>query len=200
MILAVFLSIGAVCASDVNQTDDMITTDYESTVIGEGNVSGDSQNVINTSYKTPSGDVFIVNTDYDFKLKYDNGTGIAYKTVQVSVNGATSNYTTSKNGNVYVNLPKTGVYTLNFLFNENGYAPLKVSKTVTVVKNSVSTLKGSDYVAYKGFYNPFTVQLTTGGVNLANKRIIFKINGQKFVKYTDSNGKATLKIKMAAGK
>ena len=201
MILAVFLSVSAVCASDVNQTDDTITTDYESSVIAEeGKVSGDFQEAVNTSYKTSSGDVFIVNTDYDFKLKYDNGTGIAHKTVQVTVNGAVSNYTTSKNGHVYVNLPKTGVCTLNFLFNESGYVPLKVSKTVTVVKNSVSTLKGSDYVAYKGFYNPFTVQLTTGGVNLANKRIIFKINGQKFVKYTDSNGKATLKIKMAAGK
>ena len=66
MILAVFLSIGAACASDVNQTDDTITADYESAVIAEkGNVSGD---VINTSYKTSSGDVFIVNSDYDFML------------------------------------------------------------------------------------------------------------------------------------
>lgn len=197
MILAVFLSIGAACASDVNQTDDTITADYESAVIGEkGNVS---EEVINTSYKTSSGDVFIVNTDYDFKLKYENGTGIADKTVQVTLNGATSNYTTSKNGNVYVKLPTAGVFTLNFLFNESGYAPLSVSKTVNVVKNSASVLKGSDYVAYRGFKNPLVVQLTTGGVNLANKKVVFKFNGQKQVRHTDSNGRATLNINMPVG-
>ena len=201
MILAVFLSIGAACASDVNQTDDAITTDQESALIPEeGDVSADSHNVINTTYKSSAGDVFVRNTNYDFKLKYENGSGIAHKNVQVTVNGVSSNYTTTQNGHVYVNLPTKGIYTLNFLFNESGYAPLSVTKKITVVKNSVSTLQGSDYVAYKGFKNPFIVKLTTGGVNLENKKVTFKINGQKYVKYTDSRGRAIINIKMAAGK
>ena len=201
MIFAVFLSVSAVCASDVNQTDDTITTDQESTVIAEEEeVSSEPQEIINTTYKTSSGDVFIKNTEYDFKLRYENGTGIAHKTVQVTVNGVTSDYRTTKNGYVHVNLTTKGVYNLKFFFNESGYAPLSVSKTITVVKNSASTLKGSDYVAYRGFDNPFTVKLTTGGVNLQNKKITFKIDGQKYVRHTDSKGRATLSIKIAPGK
>lgn len=220
MALAVLLSLSAVCASDVNQTDNTVTTnqettvdtDYESTLTadnestltvdndGADDVLSVSKEKIKTSYKSSAGTVFIKDTNYDFKLLDGNGTPISHKKVHVTFNGVTSDYTTTQNGHVYVNLTAVGACTLGFLFDESGYEPLSVSKKLTVVKDSKSTIEGSDYVAYQGVKNKFIVQLKTGGIKMADKRVVFNINGQKYVKYTNAKGIATLTIKMATGK
>ena len=124
---------------------------------------------------------------------------MAKKPVQVNFNGKNTNLTTNNNGYVYFKLTAKGTYTLSYTFKADGYSSLSGSKKLTVVGNSDSKLTGSSYVAYVGIKNPYTVTLTTGGVKMPNKKVIFKINGKTYTRTTNSNGKATLNINLAKG-
>lgn len=195
-----FLSVSAVCASDVNETDNAVTLENDDIALSDdvGDID-DSPSVVNTTSKTPPGDVFVKDYKYGIKIADRNGTAVYNKTVKVTFNGVTSTLTTNKNGYVYLKLTSKGTHTLSFLFNESGYLPVSQSKKITVVDNSKSTIKGSNYVAYVNAKNPYSVTLTTGGVKLPNKKVTFTINGKKYVRTTDSNGKATLDINLNKG-
>ena len=91
-------------------------------------------------------------------------------------------------------------YTIKYSFSGDGYTSSKGSTKVLLIKNNQSTIKGSNYVAYKGFENVYTVTLTADGVKLANKKVRFNINGKNYYNTTNSKGKATLKINLPVGK
>ncbi|WP_407374406.1 putative glycoside hydrolase [Methanobrevibacter sp.] len=126
-----------------------------------------------------------------------DGNPIKNKTVSVKFNDKVTKLTTNARGFVFYKLGTVGTYTLTYSFKADGYAPIKVSKKISVVSNTVSKLKGSNYVAYVGVKNPFTVTLTTGGVNLPNQKVVFTFKGKKYTKTTNSKGVATLNINTA---
>lgn len=198
MILAAFLSVGAVCASDINQTEDTVTADADEALAlndDDSVVSIESQKQIPTSSKTSSNTVFIKDSKYSIQILDENGNGIANKTVQITFKNKSYNMTTNAKGSVYVKLDTKGTFKLSYSFNEDGYAPIHKTKTISVVGNSKSKLTGySSYVAYKGVKNSFGVTLTVNGIRIPNKKVTFIINGKKYVKTTNANGWAGINI------
>ena len=155
--------------------------------------------VISTSSKVSSNSVFIKNSNFKIRIFDENGTGIAKKQVQVNFKDKTKNLTTTKNGWAIFKLTAKGTYTISYSFKANGYAPISGSKKITIVGDEKSKLTGSDYVAYVGIKNPYTVTLTTGGIKMPNKKVIFKIKGKTYTRTTNSKGQATLNINLAKG-
>ena len=220
-IFLVVLSLNAVCASDVNQTNDQIAIDNDSNiqtiengadveaapdneilaVDSEDNaVASSASSVVATSSKTSSNSVFIKNTNFVIRILDDNGVGIANKQVQVDFKTVTKNLTTNSKGYVYLNLNALGTYTIKYTFKADGYETVSGSKKVTVVGDSTSKLPGSSkYVAYVGINNPYVVTLKTGGIKMQGKKVVFKVNGKTYSKKTNSNGKATLNINLPKG-
>lgn len=224
MILAVFLSLSAVCASDINQTDDTITAssddnavtvnsndnvetatyDNNSVANGEDDAvdelsSADSENLITATAKINKRQVYIKNDKFPIYILDENNTGIANKTVQVKFNDKTTNLTTDANGKVKLKLKSKGNYVLTYSFNEQGYTPIAGSKKVTVVANNETKITASKYKAYIGVKNTYVINLTVGGVKFPYQKILFKINGKSYTVKTDLNGQAKLDINLPVG-
>lgn len=221
MVACMFLCMASVCAGDINETsfesaDDadgsIIIDDSEKTIFngsvdspaadaGTNSSGGDEEvdKVISTSAKTSSNAVYVKDSKFSIQILDDNGKGIADKQVQIKFNKKTSNMTTDDKGYVYFKLSAKGTYTLSYSFKHEGYAPLSGSKSITVVANTKSKITGSNYVAYVGASNPYTVTLTTGGVKMPNKKVVFKIKGKTYTRTTNSKGQATLDINVAKG-
>ena len=225
MILAAFLSLGAVCASDVNETDNIITAtddnvvmqsnesddvlmaenDSEALASGTDNAADEVVNAgdskpIGASFKVNSNQIYLKNSKFHIKVLDANKKRIINKTVQVTFKDKTYNLTTNQYGKVYFKLKSNGNYKISYSFTEPGYTPIKGSKNIHVVENNESAIAcESYYVAYEGVKNPYTVNLTVGGVRLSNQKVIFRINGTYYTKKTDSNGQATLDINYPKG-
>lgn len=210
----------SVSAGDIDNTTGSLTADdaavSESTVDlkaaeGEGqsadadlkasddDLVGGSNKTISTSARTSSPDVFIKDSKFDIQILDGNGSPVKHKDVQIKFNGKISNLTTNNRGYVFFNLTEIGTYTLSYTFKHKGYATVTGSKTITIVGNSKSKITGSKYVAYVGASNPYTVTLTTGGVSMPNKNVVFKIKGKTYTAKTNSKGKAVLNINLAKG-
>jgi hypothetical protein len=98
MALAVFLCVGAVCASDLNQTDDIqsyenddsqsISLDEDDELKAESgdtlqaNSSAAAKKNIGTTAKTSSGTVFTQNSKYDIQILDEKGNPLSKKLVQ----------------------------------------------------------------------------------------------------------------------
>ena len=161
--------------------------------------SGSNSDVIKTTSKTSSASVYVKNSNFNIRILDENGSGVAKKPVQINFNGKNTNLTTSNNGYVSFKLTAKGTYTLSYTFKCDGYSSISGSKKLTVVGNRDSKIAGSSYVAYVGIKNPYTVKLSTGGIKMPDKKVIFKINGKTYTRTTDSNGKATLNIDVPKG-
>lgn len=202
IILSIFLCLTTVSASDINDTLSINDSGAEkldlSEDVGDLEVSN-TTSVVSTKAKTSSASVYVKNSNFDIQILDGNGNGIASKSVQVKLNSKTSNLTTNANGHVYFKLTAKGTFTLSYDFIAEGYKSLSGSKVITVVPSTTSKITGSNYVAYVGVKNPYTVSLSAGGVKLPNKKIVFKINGKKYTKTTNSKGQATLDINLAKG-
>ena len=201
------LCLSCVSASDINQTTqtasadlDVSAADDNSAVLkssDENALGSNSSEVIPTTYKTTSGSLFNKNDRFTFQLLDENGAGIANKSIQLTFSNKVSNFTTNAKGEVSYKLFARGNHVISFLFDEDGYAPVSVSKKVTIIDTSKTTLKGSNYVAYVGADNPFTVTLSAAGVVLPDQKVKITIVGKTYTATTNANGKASLKINLA---
>ncbi|WP_298502742.1 putative glycoside hydrolase [uncultured Methanobrevibacter sp.] len=213
--LSIFLCLTCVSAGDVNETTPTLASDVDESSLSVeevGNVvSVDSDDTVleqsepsknvSTKYEVTSGAVFTKNTPYTFKLLDDSGKVLANKKIKVTFKDKVSYITTNSKGMISYKLYATGNHQISFLFNEEGYDTLSFSKKLTIVSNSKTTIKGSDYVAYVGARNPYTVTLTSNGVKIPNQKVKFVISGKTYTVKTDSNGKAKLNIDLTkAGK
>lgn len=210
--MAAFVCLNAVCASDINQTDGIITemqsddevlslkdTDDEHSLQIESEDEGglgasQKDSVVRTKSKISSATVFIKDDKFDIQILDESGKGISKKPVSINFKNKTKNVTTDSNGHAYFKLYAKGTYTLTYSFNVDGYAPISGSKKVTIVGSSASKLEGSNYVAYVGAKNPFEVTLSAGGIKLPNQKVVFTFKGKKYTKTTNSKGVATLPI------
>ncbi len=192
--------IGAVSA--VNETDviaqDQDLNDAISVDIADEEVLEEPANQITT---IQSKDTNIVKgKDFSVELKDSNSTPIANQTVKFTLNNVVTNAKTDDNGiaKLKINL-NPGTYTVKYSFSGDGYVSSKNSTKIFVISTSATSIKGSDYVAYVGVKNVYTVVLTVGGAPLEGRKVVFEIDGNKFYKKTKANGKASISINKTKG-
>lgn len=126
--------------------------------------------------------------------------GLANKTVKIKINKVTTPVTTDNDGiaKLKINV-NPGIYTIKYVFDEEGYTKSSVTKDILVVSTQKSKITASNYVAYIGAKNIYTVKLTVDGVPLEGRTVTFTVNGKTFTKKTNSNGKASFNIDLAKG-
>lgn len=156
---------------------------------------------IKTTSKTTVTEVFTLNSKYCIQILDSNGKGISKKPVQITFNKKVSNLTTNSKGYIFYDLGNTkGTYKLSYLFKVDGYTKTSGSRYVTIVGDTVTKLKGSNYDAYKGVKNTYVATLTVDDVPLPNKEVIFTLKGKTYKKTTNSRGEASLNINCGKGK
>lgn len=213
LIIMFFLMLSAVSAVDNNITSDNLNSNNNDDVISsvsEDELSNDDGNFkaigdvknssdIKTSLKSTDSNV-VKGKYFSAQLTYENGSGIAEMPVQFTLGSVVENITTDENGTAkfLINTAK-GTYTISYMFSQEGYTASSAQSKILVIENSESSIKASNYVAYVGVKNPFTVTLSAGGVNLAGRTVKFALNGKVYSVKTNSKGQATLNINIAKG-
>lgn len=206
VVLSLFLTIASVSANDVNLTDeglilkdvDLENTDAEP--VDDGASNQDAEPIKNATFTKISNKNYVKGTTFNVKLNDDNGTGLANKSVQFTINGKASNFSTNDLG--IAKLPLTvskGTYTVKYMFNENGYNPISASLKILVITTTTSKFKASPYTAYVGVKNTYAVTLTVDGMALSGRDVTFKIANKKTTVKTDSKGQAKININLKKG-
>ena len=138
--------------------------------------------------------------DYQFILKDENGYVLEDTDVIVSFNGKTQTVTTDEDGwgTVKVNANAEGTYDVLVSFEgDDEYNPVKQNATIKLVKEKTSFV-APDRVVYvqemsRG-YKYSAILKDQNGTALANKKVLFKFNGESIVTYTDEKGWATVTL------
>ena len=123
----------------------------------------------------------------------EDGTG----SVIVTINGTDYNGTVV-NGTAKVIIPglDEGTYkVVTFYTGDNKYDSMIVNGTITVNKNTITTLIMNDVVKYFRGSQKLTAKLVDAiGNPIANATVYFTINGKVYAKITDENGMASMGI------
>lgn len=196
-----------ILSSDINLQENLSSSSGEELsdfnddeLSADENSSSDVADEKKVTLKVVSPSTIIRGDNFEVKLTDDKGKVISGKTVSILLNGKTYNRTTNSKGiaSLTLNCLKK-YYTIEYSFKEDGYTSVNGKSKILVITNIQSSIKGSNYVAYRGLVNPYTIQLTVDGIKLSNQKIRFNINGKNYYKTTDANGKASLNINLAKG-
>ena len=205
--LALFFMIGAVSA--VNETDvenqletsEPFTEDEVQDILTESSQETLKEDSPITTTIRSDNETIMNGEEFSVKLKDSKSSPIVNKSVEFNINDETTNATTDDNGVAKVKIDlKPGYYAVKYSFSAEGYTGSQNSTELLVISSSASNIKSSDYIAYIGVVNTYTVKLTAGDVALANRTVTFKINGKTYSKKTNANGKASININEAKGK
>lgn len=136
------------------------------------------------------------------KLTDSKGKAVAKQKVTFNMNGKSFVRYTDASGqaSLKINLPETKTYKVNYMFNEKGYTTIKGNTMIFVVQNPQTKLIASNCIIYKKFSGAFNAVLSVDKVKLSGKKIRFVVAGKTYYRTTDKNGKASLPIKLKAGK
>lgn len=197
-----------VIGNDAGSLDEEISVEPTQEISSEDTQDLSSENTQELSDPDPVNtdiwgkDITVINgEEYGVKLYDSSSKPLANKTVTFSLNDAESNQTTDENGIARLKIDVSpGKYTIRYKFAEDGYQACQGSSNILVLSSSDSKIKASAYTAYVGVTNKFSLVLTAGDVPLEGRQVVFKIKGKTYKVKTDSNGKASLKIKLAKGK
>ncbi|MDL2246999.1 Ig-like domain repeat protein, partial [Methanobrevibacter sp. OttesenSCG-928-K11] len=139
-------------------------------------------------------------TRYYFVLTDINGNPLEGMIVYLTINNATYNRTTDKNGSasIAINL-NPGNYIMSVKFNgTDNYTSQNTSNTITI--NSV-LVNGEDIIKYYKNGTQYYITLLDGqGKPLANTNVTMNINGGIYTRQTNANGTANLTINLNPGK
>ena len=128
----------------------------------------------------------------------EDGTG----SVIVTINGTDYKGTVIK-GIAKVIIPDLdeGTYkVVTFYTGDNKYDSMIVNGTITVNKNTITTLIMDDVVKYFGGSQKLIAKLVDGfGNPIANATVYFTINGGVYARITDENGTASIAIRLLPG-
>ena len=143
-----------------------------------------------------------INSNYTVTLVDVKGNPIGNKTVYFRYDNKQVTATTDKNGNATITISglKNGDYNITYGFDGvEGYCSSSSSSILHIV-NSTTILTGNDLTMVYNDGSEFKVKLTDlYGKPLANKIITFVINGIAYNRTTDSNGVASLNIRLDPG-
>jgi hypothetical protein len=208
--LVLIFMMGAVSA--VNETDAGIAQETDAQDVISQDISEDvtleqatQSPTIEDSPQIPttikSDDTNIVKGgDFSVQLTDNSSAPIANKSVKFTLNNVVTDANTDENGVARLKVNSDpGGYTVKYSFSGEGYAGCENSTDIFVISTSTSKIKGSDYTAYVGITNKYSVTLTVGGTPLVNRQVVFNINGKTYYKTTNSKGKASINIDQAKG-
>ncbi|WP_409199467.1 transglutaminase domain-containing protein [Methanobrevibacter sp. DSM 116169] len=143
-----------------------------------------------------TGEQFKVNLNVD-------GVNLVNQVIAIYINGVTYNRVSDAYGNAYLTI-NLGQGTYNITYSFAGNSKLKGvngSKVIAVVKlvETMIVNHGST-IFYQGETSQYQViLLDNNGKPLADKDIIFTINGVDYTRTTDSNGIGSININLATG-
>ena len=137
-------------------------------------------------------------------------TGSANPTFSIDLENATGNLTVYVDGKEYETVPlvdgkasinvtglSSGSHTVTVSYSGDGrYSPISKEVTVNVPAPHVPVIKlaGSDVTMLYTSGSSYKVRLTSDGVALSGKTVVFTINGKTVKATTDKNGYASVKI------
>ncbi len=215
MVFVLLMAVSAVNAHDLNSTDEDVGESVQEDIVlnasnqddaidvadnGQNQVEEQTTDLKNASFAEVTTTYYLPNSTFYVKLLGDNDTPLAKKNVNFTVNGETSTVETTSYGNakLLLDLGK-GTYTIKYSFKEDGYASCEGSSKIIIVNTKTPKIKGTNYVAYVGFKNTYTVTLTIDGLPMEGREVVFTVNGKSYTEKTNSKGKASLPIGLYAG-
>lgn len=181
-----------------------------------GAVNYDDNVVMDTAILSVGGTALISANDYN--SNYNSGAKMTVKmTDQTTGNPITSSYISVK----FTNTKTKKTVTKQYLMNSNGqasftppvgagtwtvqYSPADtritantVQKTATIKKSAVK-IQAYKNTEYKGYKTTLKAKVTSGGKNVKEGKVIFRINGKTY-NVAVKNGIATKKVKLSKAK
>ena len=172
---------------------------------GDDNYSGTTKSislkVLANTPKITTGSTSVMRGYYFYAyLKDAAGKALKGQKITFKVNGKTYTKTTNSNGRaaLKIKLP-VGKYKVKIVHSASGiYSYAKKTVTIKSLANTPKISLSSKSVI-RGKYIYAYLKDGAGKV-LSDKKLTFTLNGRSYVKKTNSNGRAALKVKIAAGK
>ena len=172
---------------------------------GDDNYSGTTKSislkVLANTPKITTGSTSVMRGYYFYAyLKDAAGKALKGQKITFKVNGKTYTKTTNSNGRaaLKIKLP-VGKYKVKIVHSASGiYSYAKKTVTIKSLANTPKISLSSKSVI-RGKYIYAYLKDGAGKV-LSGKKLTFTLNGRTYVKKTNSNGRAALKVKIAAGK
>lgn len=205
-LILLFLTGAASAADDANVTadNDVImpaADDAQLDEVDSTNSTDEAQDYKNASFSVDDGENYIKKTYFEVTLLDENATPMADRDICFTIKNSTFSNRTDENGTARLNLTVSkGYHLISYRFNDTGYNEIEGSKRIFVITTPVSTLTCKHAQAYANLKNVYEFKLKVGKLALANRTIIFKINGKKFKRTTDASGKVKLRFKLPLGK
>lgn len=135
------------------------------------------------------------NSNYVIRLLDSNNNPLAYATAQITYGGVSSKQITDANGYIYYKVTKVGTFNLNVV---NMVTSEVLNRNIKVV----SRITGNKALTmYYGAGKSYSVRVCNdNGTFEKGLKVLFKLNGKTYTKYTNANGYASLKINLKPGK
>ena len=218
--LTLVLSVSAIQASDVNDTEIIATNSIDendlsiesddelsenentntlSTNIEENSLVESSSDKNSTELTDPKTSIYYEGS-FEVTLKDTNSSkSLANKTVNFVINGVSYKGTTNNDGVASIALSlNPGKYTATAYFEgDDGYT---ASNNLSSTINVLPTIKASDITKYyKGSTKYTATFLTSQGSALANTNVKITVNGKTYTKKTNSKGVVSLAVNLKPG-
>ena len=210
LILLVFIcfNIAAVSANDLNSTDDLelnnesaIELEDETAVLNDGNGSDDEVSVEKTTPSiTISSDNVKSRDTLEIYLKNSTGSPLKSKEFTAILNNKQYSLKTNMEGysKINIDLPAK-TYRLDVVFNgDDEYNSVSKSFNIVVSKMNTKFTESANFIL-KNSYLHLTLTDSNGNP-VSGKKVTIKVNGKKYTRKTNSNGKVSVKIKSSKSK
>ena len=172
---------------------------------GDDTLNGSTRTIdLKVTANTPSitvGSTTVIRGKYLYVyLKDKNGKAMANQKVTIKINGKTYEKTTNSNGRAALKIKLTGSkYSTKVYFYKSGiYSAASKSFTLKISDNKPK-ITVANATVIRGKYLYVFLKDKSGAV-MASKKVTIRINGKNYVKTTNSNGRAALKIKLTGSK
>ena len=172
---------------------------------GDDALNGSTRTIdLKVTANTPSitvGSTTVIRGKYLYVyLKDGNGKAMANQKVSIKINGKTYEKTTNSNGRAALKIKLTGSkYSTKVYFYKSGiYSAASKSFTLKISDNKPK-ITVANATVIRGKYLYVYLKDKSGAV-MASKKVTIRINGKNYVKTTNSNGRAALKIKLTGSK
>ena len=172
---------------------------------GDDTLNGSTRTIdLKVTANTPSitvGSTTVIRGKYLYVyLKDGNGKAMANQKVTIKINGKTYEKTTNSNGRAALKIKLTGSkYSTKVYFYKSGiYSAASKSFTLKISDNKPK-ITVANATVIRGKYLYVYLKDKSGAV-MASKKVTIRINGKNYVKTTNSNGRAALKIKLTGNK
>ena len=172
---------------------------------GDDALNGSTRTIdLKVTANTPSitvGSTTVIRGKYLYVyLKDKNGKAMANQKVTIKINGKTYAMTTNSNGRAALKIKLTGSkYSTKVYFYKSGiYSAASKSFTLKISDNKPK-ITVANATVIRGKYLYVYLKDKSGAV-MASKKVTIRINGKNYVKTTNSNGRAALKIKLTGSK